>query len=375
MRAPLLSGVFEQRWDTWMCSDWSRVCWRDLAVLEYGKALRDYQSAESGTARVYGTNGPIGWTSDPLGSGPTVIIGRKGAYRGVHYAPGPFWVIDTAYWLRPVVPLNPRWAYYQLLTQDINGRDSGSAIPSLSRPDFYSLGVHLPPRAEQDAIAEVLGALDDKIENQRRAARLCQELAVAIVDAATADAARVTTVGDIAEFHNRRRVPLSGRERAERQGGYPYYGAAGVIDNVDDYLFDGVHVLVGEDGTVTSDGQHPMVQYVWGRFWVNNHAHVLTGSGISEELLRCVLARADVTAALTGAVQPKLSMGNLKAVEVALPANSSRISPRLRELGAAERAAHAQITAAERLRGALLLPLISGQLRMRDAESLVGEAV
>ncbi len=158
---------------------WTSCSWGDLAVLEYGKALRDYRDG-SGDTRVYGTNGPIGWTDGAQGSGPTVVVGRKGAYRGVHYSPGPFWVIDTAYWLRPTAKIDMRWAYYQLLTQDINGRDSGSAIPSLSRSDFATLEVALPPLAEQRAIAEVLGALDDKIEANRRVASRCEELAATL---------------------------------------------------------------------------------------------------------------------------------------------------------------------------------------------------
>lgn len=145
---------------------WTSCSWGDLAILEYGKALRDYRDG-SGDSRVYGTNGPIGWTDGAQGSGPTVVVGRKGAYRGVHYSPGPFWVIDTAYWLRPTAKIDMRWAYYQLLTQDINARDSGSAIPSLSRSDFATLEVDLPPLAEQRAIAAVLGALDDEIEANR----------------------------------------------------------------------------------------------------------------------------------------------------------------------------------------------------------------
>ena len=70
-------------------SEWQSVSWGDLATLEYGKALRSYQDAE-GPCRVYGTNGPIGWHTEPLYHGPSVIVGRKGAYRGIHYAPKPF---------------------------------------------------------------------------------------------------------------------------------------------------------------------------------------------------------------------------------------------------------------------------------------------
>jgi type I restriction enzyme S subunit len=156
------------------------MSWGDLAVLEYGRALRGYKEASDGTAQVFGTNGPIGWTDESLGAGPTVVIGRKGAYRGVHYSPGPFWVIDTAYWLRPLDDIDMRWAYYQLLTQDINARDSGSAIPSLSRGDFYAMRVLVPPLSEQRAIAEVLGALDDKIDLDTRISRTAQALASAI---------------------------------------------------------------------------------------------------------------------------------------------------------------------------------------------------
>ena len=159
--------------------EWETTSWGDLATLEYGKSLRGYESSE-GPYRVYGTNGPIGWCNEPLCFHPNVIIGRKGAYRGVHYSATPFFVIDTAFYLRPKVEIDTRWAYYQLLTQDINGMDSGSAIPSTSREDFYGLPVKVPSLAEQRAIAHVLGTLDDKIELNRRMSRTLEEMARAI---------------------------------------------------------------------------------------------------------------------------------------------------------------------------------------------------
>jgi len=147
-------------------AEWRNTTWGEVATLEYGKSLRDYAAAAK--YRVYGTNGPIGWHDKPLCDEPGVIIGRKGAYRGIHYSPEPFFVIDTAFYLKPKIQIHPRWAYYQLLTQDINGIDSGSAIPSTSRSDFYALPLELPPLSEQKAIAAALGALDDKIELNRR---------------------------------------------------------------------------------------------------------------------------------------------------------------------------------------------------------------
>lgn len=160
-------------------NEWSDCRWGDLATLEYGKGIRDYANAR-GEYPVYGTNGQIGWHYEALWHGPGVVIGRKGAYRGVHYSGRPFFVIDTAFYLKPKVDFDMRWAYYQLLTQDINGLDSGSAIPSTSRDDFYRLGVRVPPLPAQHRIAELLGRLDDKIEVNRRINRTLEAMAQAL---------------------------------------------------------------------------------------------------------------------------------------------------------------------------------------------------
>jgi type I restriction enzyme S subunit len=149
-----------------MGSEWKERLWGDLATLEYGKALRGYETS-TGRYRVFGTNGPIGFSDALIYEKSSVIVGRKGAYRGIHYSNEPFFVIDTAFYLKPIIDFNTRWAYYELLTHDINGMDSGSAIPSTSRESFYSLPVRFPPIKEQRTIAHILGTLDDKIELNR----------------------------------------------------------------------------------------------------------------------------------------------------------------------------------------------------------------
>lgn len=158
--------------------------WGDIATLEYGKSLRDYRN-NRGEFQVFGTNGPIGWHSEALCDRPGVIIGRKGAYRGIHYSEKPFFVIDTAFYLKPKpnVELDMKWAYYELLTKDINGMDSGSAIPSTSRDSFYNLPVRFPPIEEQKAIAKILSSLDDKIELNRRMNATLEAMARALFKA------------------------------------------------------------------------------------------------------------------------------------------------------------------------------------------------
>ena len=150
-------------------SDWKETTWGTITTLEYGKPV-NYKQPD-GTVPVYGTNGQIGFTkSEPLCKFPSVIIGRKGAYRGVHFSAVPFCLIDTGFFLKPISKniIDIKFAYYNLLNTDINRLDSGSAIPSTSRPDFYQIDLLLPQLAEQKRIADVLTCLDVRIENLRR---------------------------------------------------------------------------------------------------------------------------------------------------------------------------------------------------------------
>ena len=158
---------------------WRRSTWGEEISLEYGKSLRDYSNA-AGHLRVFGANGPIGWTDKPLADGPGVILGRKGAYRGVHYSPDPFFVIDTAYYVVPKTDLYMRWLYYAIIHHQLGQIDDGSPIPSTTRAAVYPREMVVPEPDEQRAIAGVLGALDDKIEQNRRTARALERLACAI---------------------------------------------------------------------------------------------------------------------------------------------------------------------------------------------------
>lgn len=111
---------------------WRESTWGEEISLEYGKSLRGYDTV-SGQFRVFGSNGPIGWTSKPLANGPGVVLGRKGAYRGVQYSRDPFFVIDTAYYVVPKTQLDMRWVYYAIKYHKLGEIDDGSPIPSTTR--------------------------------------------------------------------------------------------------------------------------------------------------------------------------------------------------------------------------------------------------
>ncbi|WP_194611861.1 restriction endonuclease subunit S, partial [Clostridium vitabionis] len=134
------------------------------------------------------------------------------------------------------------------------------------------------------------------------------------------DGWHIGTVSEIIELHDSKRIPLSSREREKLDKIYPYYGATSVMDYVDRYLFDGIYLLLGEDGTVIDDKGFPILQYVEGKFWVNNHAHIITGKcGFTVELLYLLFSLTNVKFIVTGAVQPKISQANLYKVPVLIP--------------------------------------------------------
>lgn len=237
--------------------------------------------------------------------------------------------------------------------------------------------IALPELSAQCEIVEVLRALDDKISANDRLAALLSKLALASVEQACAGSSTRRKIGEIARFRNRERIPLSKNERSGRPGEVPYYGATGVVDFVDRPLFDEPLVLVGEDGTVTRASGTPVVQYVWGPAWVNNHAHVLTGVEMSNALLRHVVARANVADRVTGAVQLKLSMGNLRtvSVETPTPADLASLELQVGMLTSREMAAIDENARLAATRDELLPLLMSGKITVKDAEKTVEEVV
>ena len=128
-------------------------------------------------------------------------------------------------------------------------------------------------------------------------------------------------VEDIAEFFDSMRKPLSSLERTDMERIYPYYGAVSIVDYVDDYIFDGEYLLVSEDGIyVVDENGHPLIQHISGKFWANNHAHILKGkSGFNEDSLYLFLANTNMAPIVTGAAQPKINQANLKSFPITIP--------------------------------------------------------
>ena len=119
---------------------------------------------------------------------------------------------------------------------------------------------------------------------------------------------------------DKKRIPLSGAQRKKRQGNFRYYGAQGVIDHIDDFIFDGTYLLIAEDGENLKSKKQNIAQVVEGQFWVNNHAHIVQGNELCNTRYLCYLLNSmDLSGYVTGSAQPKLSQANLNAVTLFLP--------------------------------------------------------
>jgi len=126
--------------------------------------------------------------------------------------------------------------------------------------------------------------------------------------------------GEIMINRDGERIPVSKEEREGKAKVYDYYGASGVIDKIDDYLFDKPLLLIGEDGANLINRSTPIAFIARGKYWVNNHAHVL--DGISEEFLRYIelhINAINLEKYVTGTAQPKMNQAKMNTIPIALP--------------------------------------------------------
>ena len=163
-----------------MKSQWRQMRVRDFCPFEYGQGLKESDRVSSGSIPVYGSNGVVGNHDSPLVYGPGVIIGRKGTVGAIHYSSKPFWPIDTTFFVDKADHRDIRFTYYLLKSLRLNQMNSDSAVPGLNRQAANDRKINVPPLPEQRAIAQVLGSLDDKIELNRNMSERLEGIARAV---------------------------------------------------------------------------------------------------------------------------------------------------------------------------------------------------
>lgn len=286
---------------------------------------------------------------------------------------------------------NLDFLYYLISTEEMHYKlainASGAANQANISPSMIkNVDLPCPPIDEQMTIAATLSCLDDKIELNNKINRTLEGMAQALFkswfvdfepfkDGGFEDSElgripkgwEIGALDECIDLFDSKRIPLSSRQRENMQKIYPYYGAASLMDYVDDFIFDGVYVLLGEDGTVIDDKGYPILQYVWGKFWVNNHAHILKGkNGFNEESLYILLKNTNVQGIVTGAVQPKINQANLKSLKILIPTNEkmSEFNNLLEPIFAEKRRGYEENQILIAIRDSLLPKLMSGAIRV-----------
>ena len=213
--------------------------------------------------------------------------------------------------------------------------DSGARHDRVSIKDdvFFAMPISIPSAREQEHIASFLDMIDQRIDKQRAlvdnlkkykrgvvSAILSHRIVFSDADGKPYPEWTSCTLQDAVVFLDGQRKPLESADRARRQGKYPYYGASGIIDYIDDYIFDEPLLLLGEDGANIINRSTPLCFIATGKYWVNNHAHVMRPqNGHNIKFLCELLESLDYTRYNTGTAQPKLNQEKCRGIELNLP--------------------------------------------------------
>ena len=275
------------------------------------------------------------------------------------------------------VKADPRYIFYWLLSpagkNAISSKvEQGAGAAGIRGSDLQKVKIELPDLEAQKKIADILGTIDEKIELNRQMNETLEQMGQALfrhyfIDNPEAEKWEDGVLGDIIVNFDSKRKPLSSRQRAEMQGEYRYFGATSVMDYVKDYLFDGKYLLLAEDGSVMKKDGTPYLQYVWGKFWVNNHAHILQAKEpFTVEYLYLLLSRADVQSLVSGAVQLKINQKAMNSFKIKLPTSTlvEEFCASIDPMFAQRRKNEEEIQTLTTLLDTLLPRLISGKVKV-----------
>lgn len=217
-----------------------------------------------------------------------------------------------------------------------NSGKAGGAQQNLGVKFLEDINVIIPPLKEQEKIAEILSTVDGQIDDTEMLIEKCQELKKGLMQRLLTRGIghtefKKTEVGEIpvewevkkldviCEFLDGMRKPIKSSDRENMKGIIPYYGASGIIDWVNDYIFDEELILLGEDGENLKSRNVPLAFRVNGKCWVNNHAHVLRCKNANIDFVTEVLESKDYTSYVIGSAQPKLTQSQCKKILIQVP--------------------------------------------------------
>jgi len=218
------------------------------------------------------------------------------------------------------------WVKTPHFISEMTRNSTGANYPAVSDKTVKEHLISLPPIDEQKRIAAILNKADEIQHDSETTKEMREQVIRSLFLEMFGDPANPETqwdrkpFGGLMECKNRIRVPVKKSERETTEGTHPYYGASGIVDYVDDYLFEGEHLLISEDGANLVARVTPIAFIATGQFWVNNHAHVFVENGCLDAVYcETLFSLLDLSNHITGSAQPKLNKGNLDKIMIPVP--------------------------------------------------------
>ena len=272
-------------------------------------------------------------------------------------------------------------------------KGKGSSIPQLTIPMIKEKAIPLPPLSEQQRIVERIEELFAKLDEARErlqevadsfAVRKAAILHKAFTGELTKQWRRENGVSDesweekklseITENQDSKRIPLSKSQRDNMNRIYDYYGASGIIDKVDDYIFEGKKLLIGEDGANLVTRSKDIAFIADGKYWVNNHAHILDVKDTVLLMYLChYINNMDLIPYVTGSAQPKLTQAKMNNIKILLPSLPEQheivrlIDNLLARERAAQQAAEQALASIDLMKKSILARAFRGELGTNKA--------
>ena len=307
------------------------VEWKELGEVcsvNKGKQLNKNLLIDDGLYPAYnGGQTYSGRTNDYNVEANTIIVSQGGASAGfVNFVETKFWANAHCYYILPdETQVKNRFVYHFLKMNQKYLMDfqHGAGIPALKSDKLTKLLIPIPPIKIQDKIVQILDKftnyvteLTSEFTSRKKQYSFYRDKLLLFED----DVYQVEwkTLGEVAENLDNMRKPVAKGGRS--LGIYPYYGASGIVDYVDSFIFDGDYLLISEDGANLVVRKTPIAFSISGKTWVNNHAHVLKFDNIiNQKFVNYYLNYLDLSPYITGAAQPKLNQQNLNNIKIPYP--------------------------------------------------------
>ena len=271
-----------------------------------------------------------GYTNSYNETANSITISQGGESAGyVNWMKTDFWAGAHCYVVEHDAAIDRRYLYHTLKNKerDIQQSKQGAGIPGLNRNTLYKQIIPVPSFAEQTRIVEILDTFTASIENLKEQIaqrhKQYEYYRDQLLDLEGKEGVEMKTLPEISINFDRERKPITSSKRVS--GKYPYYGASGIVDYVEGYIFDGDYLLISEDGANLLARTTPIAFSIKGKNWVNNHAHVLQFKDkVTQKLVEIYLNMISLEPWINGAAQPKLNKDNLNKIDIPFPSLSEQ---------------------------------------------------